>query len=460
MSSLVRLVEMLKRTKSGKNCTVKEWEQKVIPQKVRAILKKYELEKTYNPETPINQDLDLADAFFNAGLELASTIGLLCTDTETVINVSREEILESLKSAPSKLILGEGSDYVVLKARKPEDSVPPLFCGSLSIAIDEDMYVKLVEGIVKNNNVHILQGPSIDTVFGAPLYAGTPFETVAGLLENRLREQALWRAGRTGMPCMPVSSSTTEYGHLAAFSGQTKNTNRSIAVCLQPAELKTNYSNFHKVATTIGYNGYIRAGCPSMIGGYSGSAEGATVANIASDILQFAINQTDISNCSLYDVRINSSCGRHGLWAMSVVCQALSRNTHILFDKIINQTAGPCTEEILYVSTAGLVATGVSGMSLTTGPRSAGGSYKNYITPLEHWFCADVYKAIGGMTLDKANEIVLYLLSKYESNLNDQPKGKSFSECFDLETLTPTTEWQKISDQVRDDLRKHGLNME
>ncbi|ATW24628.1 monomethylamine:corrinoid methyltransferase [Candidatus Formimonas warabiya] len=460
MASLVYLTEILKRTKNGPNYTAKEWEQKVIPQNVRAILKKYDLEKRFNSETPINQDLALADQFFQAGLDLASTIGVLCTDTETAIMVSREEILTALKNAPAALELGEGQDRVTLKARKPEDSDPPLFCGSLSIAIDEDLYVKFVEGMIRNHNVNLLQGPSIDTVFGAPVYAGTPFETLAGLRENQLRAEALWKAGRSGMPNCPVSSSTTEFGILGGFPGQTKPSNRSIAVCLQPAELKTNYSNFNKVVVAIGYNGYVRSGCPSMIGGYSGSAEGAAVANIASDLMQFTINQADISNCSLYDVRINSAVGRHALWAQSIALQAMSHNTHGMLDKIINQTAGPCTEEILYATTAGLITQAVSGISMTTGPRSAGGSYKNYITPLEHWFCADAFKACGGLTLAKSNEIVLYLLSKYEDNIRNQPKGKSFRECFDIETLTPSPEWQAIAHKVKEDLLARGLKME
>ena len=36
-----------------------------------------------------------------------------------------------------------------------------------------------------------------------------------------------------------------------------------------------------------------------MIGGYSGPPEGSVVANIATDILQFAVFGADISACSL-----------------------------------------------------------------------------------------------------------------------------------------------------------------
>lgn len=119
---------------------------------------------------------------------------------------------------------------------------------------------------------------------------------------------------------------------------------KSPAVCrwasaLQPSEIKTNYCNFNKMITTAAFGGYLRTGCPSMIGGYSGPPEGSVVANIATDILQYAVFGTDISACSLFDVRQNTVCCRSGLWAMSMSVQATSRNTHTILDKIINQTA-------------------------------------------------------------------------------------------------------------------------
>jgi methylamine--corrinoid protein Co-methyltransferase len=194
-----------------------------------------------------------------------------------------------------------------------------------------------------------------------------------------------------------------------------------------------------------------------MIGGYSGPPEGTAIANIASDLLQFAMLGTDISNCSIFDVRQNSVCGRQGLWTMSMSVQATSRNTHTILDKIINQTAGPCTEDILYTNMAGLVTTCVSGMELTTGPRSAGGSMRNFLTPLEGFVCADIFKAAADLSLSEANELALYGLSKYEATVENQPIGKSFEDCYNIETLQPSAEWQGIADKVRGDLSKRGL---
>ena len=459
MASVKKVTEMLHRIKEGESVGTREWDNKIVPQTVRKILKKYDLLKTYNPDVPVNQDLELADRYFQAGLELAETIGIHCTDTETVVKFSRKELLDALNEAPSELKLGSGPDQVTLKARGVEDKTKPLFCTSLSIQIDEDIYPTMVEGMVRYKGIDILQGPSIDTVFGLPVFSGTPFETAAGIRESQLRTEALARAGRPGMQQMGMSSSVTEYGFMCGFPLTSKAYSPMMGIGLQPSEIKTNYCNFHKVLTTAAFGGFLRTGCPSMIGGYSGPPEGAAVANIASDIMQFVLFGTDVSNCSMYDVRLNSACCRTGLLAMSMSVQATSRNTHTILDKIINQSAGPCTEDILYTNAAGLITTCVSGMELTTGPRSAGGAMKNYITPLEAYFCADVFKAAADLSLDKALEIVDYCLTKYEANVDDQPKGKSFYECYDVKTLTPSQEWMSIDEKVRADLRSRGLNI-
>ena len=459
MASLVKLVEMLQRAKDGPACSIREWEIKRMPKTVQKYLKKYELEKTFNPETPVNQDLELGDRFFEAGLEMAAELGLLFIDTETVVNVSKEEILEAVDRAPAQLELGLGKSRLNLSARRPEDSRPPVFAGPLCIQVSEELYVPITEGILRSKQVRIQGGPSIDTVFGYPVYSHTPFESAAAFRDNRLRREAQWRADRIGIPNEGIASSTTEYGNLAGFAEQNTESNPSIALILHPAEMKIGYASFHKAIVAAGYNAYILGGTHSMIGGYSGSAEGAALANVANALLQFPILQVDIPDTTIYDVRNDSTCGRHGLWAMSVSLQALSRNTHTLLHNAINQSAGPCTEEILYTATAGQTAAAVSGITYTVGVRSAGGRFKNYITPLEHWFCAASFEACAGMTLEQANELVLYLLSKYESTLSQPPKGKSFPECFDVETITPTKEWQGISDRVATDMKDHGLEV-
>jgi len=460
MASFKRLVEMLNRAKDGPPCTVREWDMERVPQTVNKYLKKYDLAGTFNKNEPVNQDLELADRFFQAGLEMAEEIGLFCVSTETVVKVSREEILAGIRDAPSSLTLGKGEDQVVVRARKPEDPSPAVFASPLGLHVDEDLYVPITEGILNNRAVDILVGLSLDHVFGSPMYSGTPLETITAFQENRLRDQAIWQSGRLGIPKFGISSSMTEYGQLGAFGELTSPENPAVAIILEPAELKISYAGFHKAASAIGFGGYIASGCPSIIGGYSGSAEGAILSNIATDLMQFSIMQAQISNCAIYDMRYNSTCGRHGLWALSIVSQALSRNTNTLNYKVMFQMAGPCTKEFLYSSAAGIITSNTSGLTIIVGLYPAGGSRKNYITPLGSWFGGEMTRATGGLSLERSNELVLWLLEKYEGSLGHEPLGKNFYECFDKDTLTPSPEWGNMYLEVKEELSERGITFE
>ena len=458
MATLEQLVEMLQRSKDGPPCSARQWETEVIPQTVNRYLEEFDLKGTYKREEPVNLDPALADRFFEAGLAMAADIGLFCPDTETIIKVSREEILQAVAEAPSSLDLGEGEDRITLTTRKPEDPVPPVFGGPLALAVPQDLYVPIVAGILACRQVRILQGPSLDTIFGRAIYSGTPFESIAAFQENRLRQEAVDQAGRPGIPSTSISSSTTAYGQMAGFPGQTSPANPSLAIILNPAELKVTYDSFHKATVAVGYNSYHFSGSPTIIGGYSGPAEGATLSSVATDLLQMPILGPQIPNTTVYDVRYNSSTGRHGLWAMSVATQALARNTDLIVYKVVIQTAGPCTEEILYANAAGLLSLAASGVSMTIGCWSAGGTLSDHITPLEHRFCAEVFEAGAGLSLKAANELTLYALSKYEYDMRNQPLGKSIYECYDVASMEPTREWQEIYDRVAGDFSGRGIS--
>lgn len=162
MASVKKVLEVLYRMKEGEPCKTKDWDTRVVPQTVRRILKKHELENKWDKKSFMNHDLALADRFFEAGLELAEVIGIHCTDLETVVHFSRNEILRNLKDSKEELFLGTGADRVVLRARRVEDKTKPLYCAPLAIQIDEEIYLPLTEGIVSSRSVDILQGPSIE----------------------------------------------------------------------------------------------------------------------------------------------------------------------------------------------------------------------------------------------------------------------------------------------------------
>jgi methylamine--corrinoid protein Co-methyltransferase len=196
-----------------------------------------------------------------------------------------------------------------------------------------------------------------------------------------------------------------------------------------------------------------------MIGGYAGPPEGATLSCIACTLLLYTAYQASNGASFPYDTKYMGNCGRDALWSLSTVFQALSRNTHLCANSVLNQTAGPATEMLLYESAVGMMALAVSGATSCTGTRSAGGKYTNYITPLEVKFAGEVFKKTASMDLAKANDIANKLLPKYEDQLAAAPKGKSFPECYDVAKLKPKDDWQKIYDSVKEEVNKAGMEL-
>ena len=380
-----RLLRSLEKSYQGKIVTAKEWDTKILPKTIKGILKKYCLANTLDEANPINCDDDLADTFFKAGRELALELGIYCEDTERVIKMTEDELMETIRDYPDKLILGEGQDTVEKYPRRPESKIKPLMAASLGIVCSEDIYIPLVQGIVKYPKlVDVLHGPTLATVYGHTIRSGTPFETLMGDLESHLKHEALWRAGRPGMACTGINGACTEYGHLGGAHAVAGRGNITQSLC--PVEMKVTFSKFQRCIMGLNVGHKLRvAGC-SYIGGYAGPAEGAVLTCIANDLLIPCILQSDYTSSYVYDIQLFGNCGRKAIWANSVAIQAVSRNTGFMRNKIVNQIAGPCTEMFFLESAVGLMNHCVSGASKSTQPRSAGGRYTNYITPVECWW--------------------------------------------------------------------------
>jgi methylamine--corrinoid protein Co-methyltransferase len=61
------------------------------------------------------------------------------------------------------------------------------------------------------------------------------------------------------------------------------------------------------------------------------------------------------------------------------------------------------------------------------------------------------------MTRAQANEIVNKLLSKYEDQIADAPKGKPFQECYDARTARPMPWYLDMYKKVKDEVAAMGI---
>jgi methylamine--corrinoid protein Co-methyltransferase len=295
------------------------------------------------------------------------------------------------------------------------------------------------------------------TILGREVLSGTPFETLLGYEHARIHLEARRRAGRPGMGGIGCYSAVTEYGQFDGYGlpGAFRTTDLALILC--PSELKVDYRSLHKIVHTLNCGGLVKCDSPAMIGGMAGPPEGAVLTCIAWALLSYPILQNHAGGGQMYDVRYMATVNREGLWALSVSQQALNRNTHILTHPLANQVSGPCTETLLYEIAAGVATLACSGAAFTTGPRTAGGKFHDYLTPLECRFIAEICHKASGLEPKTVNEIVGQLLPRYEANIKNPNVGKRFQEAYDLKTLRPVKEWEEIYYRVKGEVIDLGI---
>jgi len=458
---MIPFIEVLKRAQSGPFCKPREWDMKVIYEKVRNTLNEHGLKGTYDPQNPVNTDDGLADEFFKAAFNLALEVGMYCIDTQRMIKFSEEELKEAIYEAVESVTIGKYPDEAFLRARKPEDEVlPTAFFGPFGLPIDENLWIPIHQSTAQYRVVDALVPGTLERLYGVEIRAGTPIETLAGKYEAVLTKEAVRRAGRPNMGLSGPETSPTEFGHFGGYGVPGGYEATDVNIVLAVAELKTDYARLHKVAHILNLGAPICSGHESMVGGFPETPEGATLVSIAAVILEIVVLQATIPGGNPFDVRFSCNTSRETIWADSVSGQAQSKHLTRPLVASLSTLAGPCTDMLLYECTAKGVSVVVSGHSLLWGVRSSGGIYKNYGTGLENKFAAEVTKASAGMKRSDANEIVKEILPKYESKLKNPPKGKNFLECYDPTTLKPSEEWATIYNRVRKELIDLGVPLQ
>jgi len=453
------LFEILDKTITGPPANKRDFELKLVPKATREVLKEHGLEKVFDPKNPINTDLGLVSEFYRAGYDLALRTGMFCPDTSRRMVFSEEELKEALDRGPTEVRLGYGKDAATIKSRTPEDRHPPVTEGSaLGMSITEEYFIPLCMAIAQYDVVDIILAPTLDVIKGYEIRARTPYETIMGMYEARYVKEALARVGRPGLPLHGVEGAPTEYGYFGGFLWGGFEPDRTIGIALVPEPVILSYQILHRATVNHLTGSPLQAGHVSNIGGYFGSPEGVVAGTVAAQLLLKASMFPTFIESTVVDSRYFGNTGREALWASSMTMQARSSSNKIMNVGITSQVSGPCTSMLLQETAAIAIADSVSGVALEIGTRPAACRYKDYGSGLENKFFAEVVKSSArNLKLSDANDIVKALLPKYEDQLRDPPKGKSFTECTDLKTLRPSEEWAAIYESAWKDLEGLGL---
>lgn len=454
-----KYLEICERSNSGPKVSKEDWDLDYVIDGVRELVDEYDFSWDKNVLVP-NDGL-LLEKMFEAAKKLICKTGIYNMTTGRIIHLTEDEIDEGLSQMKTELVMGEGKDAVTLHARKIEDKrVPVIWAGNPGCPTPEEIFYENVLSSAKEPIIDLLTCGSLIDVDGFKVRGNHPTEVLAVCRELEYLHKALGEVGRPGMGMLAAESAVTETGDLAAASHNRLRPCDSHLIAMFN-ELIIDNGNMVRAAKSLDYGMKNASLACTMVGGLAGDAPGATLVMIASIMAANLVCLADYHLCHPIHIRDVATTARGCLWLQSVLCQTFAENAPSIIVCDLWPKSGAMTKEILYEVAANAITVTVSGGHLE-GVGSADGRVPNG-TGLEARFMGEVGKAAAnqGMTREEANTMVLKLLEKYEHIFSEPEKyvGKRFDQAYDMSTVTPLPEWERMYLEVKEELREMGLNI-
>ncbi len=450
------IFEVLYRANEGPYVKEKEFDMKLFNTTSR-LVKEYGIK--FSKEEIVTENNEMADGVFEAGLQLAVEMGMLCFNTSRVIELTEAEIRLALKTALKEMTLGLGKDSRVLRARRFDDGYPMTVCGGCpGTPLSEELFLPVTLSYAKEPLIDLLITGSLAIIEGMEVTTGGPLEIRACRQELMWAREALERAGRPGLHIYAAGeSSATEVGTLAICNERYMRLSDSHMIPVL-SELKTDNARLSRVMTGHEYPAFTTSLVNPIIGGFGGGPEGAALVLVAGIMLSTAVYGVDMHCLHPIHNKYVSVSTKEAMWINSIVGRAFARNAPLALLADAWTTAGAGTEEILYETAALAIAQEASALH-TDSLGATNGVYPN-CSGLEARFFAEVVHATfeQKLTPPEANELVLKLFAKYEHGFENPDIGSPFSEVYDVKTVTPKPHWLEIYNRIKDEVAGMGLN--
>jgi hypothetical protein len=159
----------------------------------------------------------------------------------------------------------------------------------------------------------------------------------------------------------------------------------------------------------------------------------------------------------LYNPPVNTA--RATIWVRNISMQALTRNTNLICTGGGLTSAGPGTEQQLWEIAALGIHTSCVGGHIAHGARKAVLVKPNQGTGMEPRWEGEAARAGASISRVEANDIINFILSKYEANISPEkaPAGYSLNELYDIETVQVKSEYFDLYAKVKRELEDRGL---
>jgi methylamine--corrinoid protein Co-methyltransferase len=458
MRHTTRIMDIIQRSLTGSLLEEDQFNDQHITGGIQRVIEKYDIK--VSRDQIINQDDELADRVWEAAVDFLAESGVYCQTTNRVIQFSKGEILDTLRYAPSSVVIGQGTDTVTEYARSVEDRRRPLLMGSsIGTPIEEEYFMPCLISYIQEPEVDVTMAPTFTSIYGYDIRTRSPLEILSAWREVELTLEAMRRAGRPGMAFTGVGSSISDVGQLSADGpgGLRQSDLHTFGIV---SELKTNYEILNKLTHILLRDGVVDPYANPIYGGLGGGIEGQAVLITAAMIaLNVFFMATCVGTSPTHPFNFNDS-GKELLLATGLSFQAIARNSKLMTNLTITPVGGPATKTLLYECVALAVMMTVSGGSRILGPRSATGSITGHFSGLEARFTGELLTAASKLSRQKAEEIVQKAYHRYEGDLTARPYGKHFKDVYDLKTIQPTKEWLTMYQEVKNEVAGWGLSFD
>ncbi len=457
---MLNFLDVYERALKGPFMSEKDFDMKVFVPRLNEVVKAYGIK--YDKEKPLPSDDGAADNIFNAAVDFFNQVGVYCQDTNRVMQFTREEILEAVKKAPGRCLCGEGKEAGVFGMRRPDDRKRPwLHVGGGVVTASEEIATNLMEAYASIPEANGINNCHLSSIRGIPVTAGSPTEIYAAIRGVRIVREACRRAGRPGLPIMNlISSAAAAATCIAASAPQFGLRPTDAWGCPFTPEMKVNFEVMNKVAFLLNWGANIRPSSCPLLGGYCGGAAGTAVVSTAYILAGLLVLKGNFY--SIFPIHLRHGCcsTRDVLWAVSLSCQAASRNILMPVEWNSIVAAGPNTKMYFYEAAAYLLCTvtsGAPGIKMASPTKSAD---PERFTPMAAEFCVEMAIAASGLNRDEASEIVVRLLEKYESQIETPPLGDRYQDLYDVTTGKPKEDYVRLYREIKEELAGLGIPFE
>ncbi len=449
------IYKYLKYAIDGEKRTEKEHDIKVF-KKCEELAIKYDIQ--YEPDVFVPDDLELADAVFEAGIELLHSVGVFCRSTKRVINIDEEDILKAL-NITNPLEIGRLKEKIAVPHRYPMVSFPPIIIGGpMGGSISENNFLFINLSSVQENVVQGIYSGAMKQFGGEYIQPKSPLEMLAVLKAARNERLATKIAGREGLALMGPSTSTLTTSALLVSSDELYSSADPQEVYMD--DLKVDYETLSKCIYHQEHGNHYISGQVPVFGGPSiGSPVGLAIMDVAETLQSKVLAHSSIHASGAVHADTGASSTKEIMWASNIASLGISRNMNYYTARYYWNAAGICTDMMFYETAAQAIGDTVCGRNMLLGPTGRLGSTPDHSSGLESRFMGEMAHMATHLTLTEANSLVAKIYSKYEDRLKKPPEGKPFGKCYNIRSeydMEPTEEYQelyrKISYEIMGDI--------